>query len=124
MLMMWHKAPHRGWQPGPNELGMYEELPTLTKIYANIWVERSSQKSIVIGKQGEMLKKIGTEARIDIEKLLDQKVYLQLWVKVKKGCRITSYNVCYTKLLRFLGRRRLKRISLKRWILPRYSIWL
>ena len=67
------------------EIEMYEELPNLTKIYANIWVERSSQKSIVIGKQGEMLKKIGTEARIDIEKLLDQKVYLQLWVKVKKG---------------------------------------
>jgi GTP-binding protein Era len=48
-------------------------------------VERSSQKSIVIGKQGEMLKKIGTEARIDIEKLIGQKVFLQLWVKVKKG---------------------------------------
>jgi len=67
------------------EIEMYEEHPNLTKIYANIWVERSSQKSIVIGKQGEMLKKIGTEARIDIEKLLDRKVYLQLWVKVKKG---------------------------------------
>lgn len=63
----------------------FEEHPELSKIYANIWVERSSQKSIVIGKQGEMLKKIGTEARIDIEKLLGHKVYLQLWVKVKKG---------------------------------------
>lgn len=67
------------------EIEMYEEHPHLTKIYANIWVERSSQKSIVIGKQGEMLKKIGTEARADIEKLIGQKVYLQLWVKVKKG---------------------------------------
>lgn len=67
------------------EIEMYEEHPQLTKIYANIWVERSSQKSIVIGKQGEMLKKIGTEARADIEKLIGQKVYLQLWVKVKKG---------------------------------------
>lgn len=67
------------------EIELYEELPELCKIYANIWVERSSQKSIVIGKQGEMLKKIGTEARIDIEKLIGQKVYLQLWVKVKKG---------------------------------------
>ena len=67
------------------EIEMYEEHPELTKIYANIWVERSSQKSIVIGKQGEMLKKIGTEARIDIEKLIGQKVYLQLWVKIKKG---------------------------------------
>ncbi|MGR8929284.1 MAG: GTPase Era [Gammaproteobacteria bacterium] len=67
------------------EIEMYEEYPELCKIYANIWVERSSQKSIVIGKQGEMLKKIGTDARQDIEKLLGQKVYLQLWVKVKKG---------------------------------------
>lgn len=67
------------------EIERYEEHPELNKIYANIWVERSSQKSIVIGKQGEMLKKIGTEARIDIEKLTGQKVYLQLWVKVKKG---------------------------------------
>ncbi len=67
------------------EIERYEEHPELSKIYANIWVERSSQKSIVIGKQGEMLKKIGTEARVDIEKLIGQKVYLQLWVKVKKG---------------------------------------
>ena len=67
------------------EIEQFEELPELCKIYANIWVERSSQKSIVIGKQGEMLKKIGTEARIDIEKLIGQKVFLQLWVKVKKG---------------------------------------
>ncbi|MDT4330911.1 GTPase Era [Methylomonas sp. MED-D] len=67
------------------EIELYEEHPSLTKIYANIWVERSSQKSIVIGKQGENLKKIGTEARVDIEKLIDQKVFLQLWVKVKKG---------------------------------------
>ena len=67
------------------EIELYEEFPELSKIYANIWVERSSQKSIVIGKQGEMLKKIGSEARVDIEKLIGQKVYLQLWVKVKKG---------------------------------------
>ena len=67
------------------DIERYEEHPELNKIYANIWVERSSQKSIVIGKQGEMLKKIGTEARMDIEKLTGQKVYLQLWVKVKKG---------------------------------------
>lgn len=67
------------------EIERYEELPNITKIYAIIWVERSSQKSIVIGKQGEMLKKIGSDARHDIERLLDQKVYLQLWVKVKQG---------------------------------------
>lgn len=67
------------------EIERFEEHPNLSKIYAAILVERDSQKSIVIGKQGEMLKKIGTEARLDIEKLLDHKVYLQLWVKVKKG---------------------------------------
>jgi GTP-binding protein Era len=63
----------------------YEELPNITKIYMVIWVERSGQKNIVIGKDGEMLKKVGMDARLDIERLIDQKVYLQLWVKVKKG---------------------------------------
>ncbi|MDP2903200.1 MAG: GTPase Era [Methylovulum sp.] len=67
------------------EIERYEELPNITKIYAIIWVERPTQKNIVIGKEGEMLKKIGTDARIDIEKLIGQKVYLQLWVKVKRG---------------------------------------
>lgn len=67
------------------EIERFEDQQTLSKIYAVIWVERDSQKSIVIGKQGEMLKKVGSDARTDIERLLDQKVYLQLWVKVKKG---------------------------------------
>ena len=67
------------------EIERYEEQKKITKIYAVIWVERSTQKNIVIGKQGEMLKKVGSDARLDIEKLIDQKVYLQLWVKVKKG---------------------------------------
>lgn len=67
------------------EIEHYQELPNITKIYAVIWVERSTQKNIVIGKQGEMLKKIGSDARADIQQLIDQKVYLQLWVKVKKG---------------------------------------
>lgn len=67
------------------EIERYEEKPGIVKIYAIIWVERPTQKNIVIGKEGEMLKKIGTDARHDIEKLIDQKVYLQLWVKVKKG---------------------------------------
>ncbi len=67
------------------EIERYEEQEKITKIYAIVWVERSTQKNIVIGKQGEMLKKIGTDARMDIEKLIDQKVYLQIWVKVKKG---------------------------------------
>ena len=67
------------------EMERYEEHENLTKIYAIIWVERLGQKTIVIGKDGEMLKSVGTDARIDIEKLIDQKVYLQLWVKVKKN---------------------------------------
>ncbi|MDD5112725.1 MAG: GTPase Era [Methylococcaceae bacterium] len=67
------------------EIERYEEKPHITKIYAIIWVERLGQKTIVIGDNGEMLKKVGTDARLDIEKLLDKKVYIQLWVKVKKG---------------------------------------
>jgi GTPase len=67
------------------EVERYEELPNVTKIYIVIWVERDSQKSIVIGTEGEMLKKIGTDARFDIEKLIGQKAFIKLWVKVKKG---------------------------------------
>lgn len=54
-------------------------------IYALIWVERPGQKAIVIGKGGEMLKKIGAQARVDMERLFDSKVFLKLWVKVKEG---------------------------------------
>ncbi len=67
------------------EIERYEEQQKITKIYAVVWVERSSQKNIVIGAQGEMLKKVGTDARMDIEKLIGKKVYLQIWVKVKIG---------------------------------------
>ncbi len=56
---------------------------TILKISAIIWVEREGQKPIVIGKDGEMLKKIGTLARKDIQKLVGKKVFLRLWVKVK-----------------------------------------
>ncbi len=57
------------------------------EISANIYVERDGQKGIIIGKQGKMLKSIGTLARLEIEKLLDAKVFLQLWVKVRRGWR-------------------------------------
>jgi GTP-binding protein Era len=67
------------------EIERYQENATITKIYALIWLEKLSQKNIVIGENGEVLKKVGTDARHDIEKMLDKKVYLQLWVKVKKG---------------------------------------
>jgi len=56
-------------------------------IGATIFVERDSQKGIVIGKKGELLKKIGSEARRDIEFLLGNKVFLELWVKVKEDWR-------------------------------------
>lgn len=56
-------------------------------IQATIIVERDSQKGIIIGKGGKMLKQIGTKARLDIEHLLDDKVFLELWVKVQKDWR-------------------------------------
>ena len=59
----------------------------LMDIYATIYCEKKSHKGIVIGKNGRMLKKIGKEARIDIEKLLGTRVNLQLWVKVEKNWR-------------------------------------
>ncbi|GAB6100261.1 GTPase Era [Halanaerocella petrolearia] len=59
----------------------------LIDIRANIYVERKSQKGILIGKKGKMLKKIGSAAREDIESLLNCKVFLDLWVKVKKNWR-------------------------------------
>jgi GTP-binding protein Era len=57
----------------------------IVHIHALIWVERQSQKNIVIGKQGRVLKEVGQQARHDIEQLLDSKVNLKLWVKVKEG---------------------------------------
>jgi GTP-binding protein Era len=64
-----------------------KEKPDITHITATIYVERDSQKGIIIGKGGAMLKQIGTLARQDAEKLLGVKVFLQLLVKVKKGWR-------------------------------------
>ncbi len=57
----------------------------LLDIAAIIWVERDNQKAIIIGKRGDKLKDMGTKARIDMEKMFQQKVFLQLWVKVKSG---------------------------------------
>ncbi|HEX8369629.1 MAG TPA: GTPase Era [Pyrinomonadaceae bacterium] len=64
-----------------------ETDPALTRIYCAIYVERSSQKAIIIGKQGAKLRQIGTRARIDMEKLLGNRVYLQLFVKVVEDWR-------------------------------------
>lgn len=65
------------------KIDSYEDLGHKVVIHAVIWVDRQSQKKIVIGKQGALIKRIGTEARLEIEKLLGKKVNLQLWVKVK-----------------------------------------
>lgn len=59
----------------------------LVMISCNIYVERESQKAIIIGKGGSLLKSIGSAARVDIEKLLNTKVFLEIWVKVKKHWR-------------------------------------
>jgi len=67
------------------EIEMYVEEERRTLIYAIIWVDKSSHKPIVIGKQGARLKKIGIEARKDMENLLNGPVHLKLWVKVKGG---------------------------------------
>ncbi|MCK9420506.1 MAG: GTPase Era [Nitrospirae bacterium] len=64
-----------------------KEDPDITRISAVIYVERDSQKGILIGKGGAMLKQIGTLARLDAEKLLGTKVFLKLFVKVKKDWR-------------------------------------
>ncbi len=58
---------------------------TLRRIHATIIVEKQSQKAIIIGEKGERLKRIGTDARKDMEATFDSKVYLELWVRVKKG---------------------------------------
>jgi GTP-binding protein Era len=57
----------------------------LITIHATIFIERDSQKGIVVGRKGSKLQEIGTSARKDIEELLGQKVLLKLWVKVKKN---------------------------------------
>lgn len=67
------------------EVESYQREGRVTHIHALIWVERQSQKSIVIGRQGALLKEVGQQARRDIEALIGGKVNLKLWVKVKEG---------------------------------------
>lgn len=67
-----------------------DEQKELVHVMATIIIERDSQKGIVIGKQGKMLKEIGKRARLDIEHLLGSKVFLELWVKVQKDWRNKS----------------------------------
>ncbi|MGN0180978.1 MAG: GTPase Era [Candidatus Ornithomonoglobus sp.] len=73
------------------EITRMKEKDKITAINATIYCERKSHKGIIIGKNGEMLKKIGTLARGDIEKMLDKKVYLELWVKIKNDWRNSDF---------------------------------
>jgi len=79
------------------EIEKFEVEGNLRRIYAAIVVDREGHKAIVIGKGGETIKRIATEARQDMEKLFDGKVYLEVWVKVKSGWNDDE------RLLRSLG---------------------
>jgi GTPase len=80
------------------EIEKYEtETSGLRRIHAVIWIDRDAHKPILLGKGGEHLKRISTEARQDMEKLFDAKVFLQCWIKVKSGWADN------TALLRSLG---------------------
>jgi len=67
------------------EIEKFETVGKLRRIFCAVIVDKDSQKPILIGKGGEKLKQISTEARIDMEKLFGGKVYLEVWVKVKGG---------------------------------------
>lgn len=63
----------------------FKHEEAITRIHATVWVDRDSQKSIVIGKNGSLMKRMSIDARVDIEELLQAKVFLKVWVKTKKG---------------------------------------
>ena len=69
------------------EIVSFNQKDELIEISANIYVERASQKGILIGKNGQMIKRIGSAARKEIEKFLEEKIFLDLWVKVKEKWR-------------------------------------
>ena len=87
----WHQLSHHGLdeeklrQLKIVEIEQFKQEEGLTRISALIWVERQGQKAIVIGKKGEVLKKVGERSRLDLERMIEGKVFLQLWVKVKEG---------------------------------------
>lgn len=72
---------------GVEVMSFKEREDGLINIQATIYCEKSTHKGIIIGKQGQMLKKIGSAARYEIERLLDTKVFLELWIKVKPDWR-------------------------------------
>ena len=65
----------------------FEEKTTLTKIIADIIVQRESQKAIILGERGKMIKQLGTDARACIEEFIGRKVFLELFVKVRPKWR-------------------------------------
>ena len=69
------------------EILQFKEDEKMIRINANIYCEKYSHKSIIIGKHGDMLKRIGTSARIELENILERKVFLELWVKPRDGWR-------------------------------------
>jgi len=75
------------------EVILFKEKPEndLIEIHANIYCEKESHKGIIIGKNGDMLKKIGTYARQDAERLLGSKIFLKLWVKTKEDWRNSDF---------------------------------
>lgn len=75
------------------EIEKMKENSNITSINASIYCEKASHKGIIIGKNGEMLKKTGILARADIEKMLDKKVYLELWVKVRPDWRNSNSQI-------------------------------
>ncbi len=67
------------------EIERFADEGRLARIHAVIWVERETQKGIVIGEKGATLREVGRQAREDMERLFDRKVFLQTWVKVREG---------------------------------------
>lgn len=90
LILLQREVPH-GTAVGIER--MEEREDGLVKIHATIYCEKNSHKGIIIGKNGEMLKKIGQMARQDIERLLGAKVYLNLWIKVKEDWRNNQYQM-------------------------------
>lgn len=82
------------------QIESFKEEPNIVKISATIFCEKENHKKIIIGSAGQTLKKIGEESRIDIERILGKKVFLELWVKVKEHWRdsdILTNNLGYNK---------------------------
>jgi GTP-binding protein Era len=71
----------------------FKDEPNIIKIMAQINVERESQKGIIIGHQGKALKKVGTEARKELEAFFGKKVFIQIFVKVQKDWRSKDFNL-------------------------------